>query len=228
MFNFFKRKKMVQPRIIEMTEKFRTHNGCLLCHMENVIVTHYIDGLLYERVNDGNVRKELAKARGYCPEHAEMLMRTGDALGNAILYADQLKKLQKDLTKVHSNSDADRIDKWFDHKQCPVCIHKKRYRKNFIEYFVEGLDSEAFRASLEFGSGLCLKHLSLVLKKIEESEDFQYILKLHREKYKNLAEELDEFIRKNDYRYRDEGFGKERNSWLRAIKTFIGFIPEKY
>ncbi len=34
--------------------------------------------------------------------------------------------------------------------------------------------------------------------------------------------ELDEFIRKNDYRFRDEPWGQERDAWLRALNALAG------
>ena len=34
--------------------------------------------------------------------------------------------------------------------------------------------------------------------------------------------ELDEFIRKNDYRFMSEGFGSEGDAWIRAIERLSG------
>jgi hypothetical protein len=37
-----------------------------------------------------------------------------------------------------------------------------------------------------------------------------------------LRAELGEFIRKNDYRFINEGFGAERDAWRRAVATGAG------
>ena len=45
---------------------------------------------------------------------------------------------------------------------------------------------------------------------------------IHRKKLEGLREELTEFIRKNDYRFKDEVMGAEGDSWRRAIVRLIG------
>jgi hypothetical protein len=40
-----------------------------------------------------------------------------------------------------------------------------------------------------------------------------------------LVDHLDEFIRKSDYRFRDEAWGEERDAWLRAIAALVGTQP---
>jgi len=45
---------------------------------------------------------------------------------------------------------------------------------------------------------------------------------IHREKLESLHRELAEFIRKNDYRFKDEGFGTESDSWKRAVHKLTG------
>jgi len=48
------------------------------------------------------------------------------------------------------------------------------------------------------------------------------MLKIESQKIGNLRKELDEFERKHDYRFTKEGFGKEGDSWIRAIEKMIG------
>ena len=48
------------------------------------------------------------------------------------------------------------------------------------------------------------------------TESVQVLLELASDRWGKLPDELTEFIRKNDYRFSKEGFGEERDSWLRA------------
>ena len=43
------------------------------------------------------------------------------------------------------------------------------------------------------------------------------LLSLESEKLNKLRTELNEIIRKNDYRFRNEEWGAERDAWLRAL-----------
>jgi len=47
-------------------------------------------------------------------------------------------------------------------------------------------------------------------------------LKIEAAKVKSIIEELKEFERKHDYRFSKEKFGKEGDSWIRAIEKLIG------
>ncbi len=43
--------------------------------------------------------------------------------------------------------------------------------------------------------------------------------------WSRLNDELEEFLRKNDYRFQKEPFGAERDSWQRAISALSGQLP---
>jgi hypothetical protein len=48
-------------------------------------------------------------------------------------------------------------------------------------------------------------------------ENAERLLKMESEKLSKLKTELNEIIRKNDYRFRNEEWGAERDAWLRAL-----------
>jgi len=66
-----------------------------MCEAEQRDSHQYLDTLLYENVNDGNLRAHLIKSGGFCGRHARMLLQFGDGLGTAILYMDQIKAVLK-------------------------------------------------------------------------------------------------------------------------------------
>ncbi len=56
-----------------------------------------------------------------------------------------------------------------------------------------------------------------------ESKAISETLILHRAgRLRALLEELEEFLRKLDYRYAHESKGEEQTSWIRAVETFVG------
>ncbi len=48
--------------------------GCPLCRLEARVAERYLDFLLWERVNDPDLRQNLRQARGFCRDHAWMLV----------------------------------------------------------------------------------------------------------------------------------------------------------
>jgi len=67
--------------------------GCPLCHLRYQAAQRYLRNLLWENVNDAEIRGHLVRALGFCPGHAWQLQRTeealwADGLGTGIIYED--------------------------------------------------------------------------------------------------------------------------------------------
>jgi hypothetical protein len=78
------------------------------------------------------------------------------------------------------------------------------------------------RCAFNACSGLCVPHLLFVLGATLDHDVRQYIVETHRTKYSALLRELEEFCRKHNYRHDGEGFGKEGDSWERAVNMIVG------
>jgi hypothetical protein len=87
---------------------------------------------------------------------------------------------------------------------------------------LEGLAHEEMRAALEASPGLCVPHFLIALDRTRDPERQQYLIRLEEKRFRELLGELQEFCRKNDYRFRKEGFGKEGDSWARAVRMLTG------
>jgi hypothetical protein len=64
--------------------------------------------------------------------------------------------------------------------------------------------------------------LVLALKKCKNKKFGKELVDIEIGKISGLIAELKEFMRKHDYRFSKEKFGKEGNSWIRTIEKFIG------
>ena len=68
-------------------------SGCPLCRLSTDTAERYLDAVLWELVNDVEVRAELNRAHGYCQQHGWLLVRAGASLGVAILMRDVVRTL---------------------------------------------------------------------------------------------------------------------------------------
>ena len=205
-----------------LLETMREVPGCVLCELESQHLQHYLSNLLHENVNDPGLRQKLAASGGFCHRHAHILASCHDALGVAILYQEQVSGFCRFLEK-----SAKKSVKSFNHKtrekySCPACLAEQNYRLSKIKTFLEWLGDDELRAAFEGGPGFCREHLLAVLTEVGNQDVYSYIVDLHLKKFSTLLGELKEFIRKNDYRFVQEGFGKEKDSWLRAVKMLVG------
>jgi len=218
-----KRKHMPYYKVLEAMQKAE---GCGLCDLEMGDMRRYFDVLAYEFVNDTGVRAELTKARGYCHRHAQMLLEQKERLGTAILYHEQVGLFVKYLKRTGGPSRKKVLEgegkAWVEHERCPACRVQEESRESRLGAFIAGLGEADMRKALEAGAGLCAAHLLWAMGRAPNAEVRGYLREVHVGKLGALMEELSEFMRKNDYRFSHEGFGKEGDSWLRAVKTMTG------
>jgi len=221
-----KRKPEKHLPYFRVLEAFQKAKGCAMCEMETASTRRYLDSILYESVNDPGVRANLIRSKGYCLRHAHLLLGFQDGLGTAILYQDQVRLfldflagLQGMKAKVLRKMGA---AQWDRHQTCPACRLQIEGRQYHTDVLLEGLAHEEMRAALEAGPGLCVPHFLLTLERTRDAERQQYLIRLGEKRFRELLGELQEFCRKNDYRFRKEGFGKEGDSWIRAAKMIVG------
>lgn len=74
--------------------------GCPVCRVATQSARRYLDGFLYEQVNDPEVRAGLVKSRGFCSHHAWMLTQFHDTLGVAIVYRHLVQGLVHDYHAI--------------------------------------------------------------------------------------------------------------------------------
>jgi len=206
-------------------DAFRAARGCALCELELASIRRYFKDLLYESVNDPKVRSNLLSSKGYCRVHARVLASFRDGLGTAILYQDQVRLFLSFLDELEQRAPR-RIPKaaagWRPEQRCPACRIQLQSRERHVSIFVKGLVYEEMVSALKESPGLCVPHFLAAVKAAANTPCRQPLIAIERQKFEELLGDLEEFCRKHDYRYSDEPFGKQGDSWLRALRMLAG------
>lgn len=171
-----------------------------------------------EFVNDPRCRETLRKARGFCSGHAALLAELGDALAVAILYGDLA-----DQTRMRwmAGVGRPRFGKprlnGSTRVPCPACGYAEEAERRYTRALADNLGVEAVWQALVADDGLCVAHAeqTMALAKPEHAASFR---DLQAGKLAVLQAELEEIVRKNDYRFRGEPWGAEKDAWLRALR----------
>lgn len=199
---------------------------CALCALEAESLKRYFETLLYEMVNDPKVRRELARSKGYCHRHAHMLLDCRSGLGTGILYQDQVRAFIEYLTAFSSTrlrrGPVKTAREWNAHDGCPACRVQMQSRERSVSVFLERITEPEMCGAFERSTGFCVPHFFIVAESAKAAEVRAYITRVQRGKYAELARDLAEFERKNDYRFTHEAMGKEGDSWSRAVKMLAG------
>lgn len=222
--------------------------GCAVCRLKADSADRFLDGLLYESVNDPRVRHEVSQARGFCHLHAWGLVRAGRSLGVAILLRDVLRRTCADLERATFRAPAllsvRRVQEALDARQpsaataelvarlepqapCPACVWAEKMEDIYVEGLLKHLLGEGgLLAAYESSDGLCLPHLRQALAQVRDERAFEALVAAQRAIWERLVGDLSEFIRKNDHRFHDEPWGEERDAWLRAVAALAGARPD--
>ena len=72
-------------------------DGCPFCTLLVSALERYFATVLYEQVNDIDLRATLRASQGFCAAHGEMLRQARSALGSAIIHRDLLNTLARSL-----------------------------------------------------------------------------------------------------------------------------------
>ncbi len=236
----------------DLLEAFQ-QTGCPVCWLVQRDVERSLAHFFYESVNDPDIRARLRKSLGFCRTHAWLSVnaRVGDALGIAIIYQDILTNLLRDLPSEalpEAPEDVRTDPKIYDRllrrtpfrlkklvdlalkaltprQRCPGCEQEEISTRLAIETLVKSLRKTGFIHGLKASGGLCIPHLKLALKQVHDPSAYTVLLEISRENLDALRAELAEFIRKNDYRFREEPVGPEGNSWKRAVARVVGEQP---
>lgn len=222
---------------------------CPVCSLGHAAARRNVNTLIYEGVNDYGLRATLRESLGYCHEHAWMLPEAGEsaALGIAIVHRDLLNTVRQLLDKVAYDQSQKRQLRSFvadaispDDKTartsnsarylttkapCPACNNRDKIEELALKSIIDALkkDDEQMIGALKSSDGLCLPHLRHALESAQSAQAFETLVRLSQEQIAGLIHELDEFIRKNDHRFRDEKITeRERESWRRALSRAVG------
>jgi len=218
--------------------------GCAACRLRADTADRFLDGLLWESVNDPDKRDRIRRAQGFCYEHAWALVRISASLGVAIITRDVLQSLLKiveeapfrspsslSLRRVQqalgsrqpSAATAELVARLEPRAACPACVWVEKMEDIVLDTLVGGLlGGDGLLAAYEESDGLCLPHFRRALTRVRDRAVFESLVKAQRAIWERLVAHLSESIRKSDHRHLDEAWGEEAGAWLRAIAALVG------
>lgn len=215
--------------------------GCPVCRLKADAVDRFLDGLLWESVNDPGQRRKIRRAQGFCRDHAWALVRTSASLGVAIITRDVLQDLLRAVEGLSSRSDDSVLGRvWgaLGHGEpalaahlepradCPACVWVEKVEDAILSTLVEGLLGEdGLLADYEASEGLCLPHFRRAVARVRDRKVLEALVNGQRVIWGRLVAQLDESIRKSDHRFLEEEWGEETGAWLRAIAALVGPRP---
>ncbi|HHF98828.1 MAG TPA: hypothetical protein ENL39_05010 [Candidatus Aerophobetes bacterium] len=208
------KKAFYDSTYFELLDAIKEEESCPICSLVEKSESRYITSLFYELVNDYKVRERLRNSYGFCPEHARLARKLGNPLGIAIIYEDICSTIVEHMERGK--------EFFLPGKGCPVCELVNEAENRYIQTFLKSFSSKDFQKIYKQGFGLCMYHFLLVYSELSSREEKNILREYQLNKLREFSVQLTEFIRKHDYRFSREGFGKEATSWRRIVGKIAG------
>jgi hypothetical protein len=215
-------------------------HACPLCVLVERIERKAVDLFLYDQVNDISRRDALRASRGLCLHHTAMLAEGRSALGIAILSRDILRAMTAELEnaapgdtaalgwlrdRLGAGAGAQLATRIGPQAPCPMCDERPRIEAPLIAGLLRNFGDESFAAAFDECGGLCRAHLAGALQAADAASARALAIR-QAAAWRRLEAELDEFIRKHDFRFQGEVLDAERDVWRRALRLASGWYAE--
>ncbi|MGN0383676.1 MAG: DUF6062 family protein [Eubacterium sp.] len=229
---------------IPVKEAYSHDCECPLCNMYNAIEKSVIEFVMGPSYMEDDIRAATDKT-GFCKEHARQLMACENRLGMALILSTHLKKTNSDIAKL---SAADKPSTLFHKKDfssllnyidnldnsCYVCDRVDAVFDRYIAtiYHLWKTDKE-FKKTYETSKGFCTKHYAELIrgaskhfnsKQLDEFTDVTN--KLYYENMERIREDINWFINKFDYMYRNEPWKNSKDALPRTLTKVNGIMDE--
>lgn len=207
------------------------HEGCAVRGLVEQSGHGYLKTLLYEMVNDPGVQSAFRSSAGPCGRRAYRMLDLGDGLGAAILYQAAVKALRSTLSELDDGSpsslsalprrgtEAPAFPE--PGSGCMACGVEYKAEDRYLGALLRGAEDGSLSGALEGPGVVCLRHLS----RASALRDGRLPKTLSERASQRLAEleaDLEIYVQHNDYRYRDEPWGKERDCLPQTVRFLYG------
>ena len=115
-----------------------------------------------------------------------------------------------------------RIDEAAFFLDCPFCLRQAEIEQDLVQELLIMLSFEEFQTKISASTGFCLPHFTRASREAKSVGQRVALLECQRTCLQRTMEELEELVRKHDYRFLKEPRGEEMTSWRRAAELLVG------
>ncbi len=230
---------------IPVNEAYEADCECPLCYIKQTLEEKAIDFTMGPSYMEDDVR-EVTDEIGFCSHHISKLYNNQNRLGLALMLKSHMDKTKKHIENLNSKSTNSSSVFRKKKEQAPVVSYIKNLENscficdkinNTFERYIATIftlykSDSNFREKFSHIKGYCTNHYGLLYDKsknylrgqVEESfiKDLNTI---YLENFMRVRDDLDWFIDKFDYRFKDAPWKNSKDALIRTlIKTNGTFV----
>lgn len=227
---------------IPVNDAFNESCECPLCAMYEKLEADMLYFVLDNSYMEDDIRKE-TNEHGFCQKHYQKLMLADNRLGVALMLQTHMQKVHKDLQKLTKShaiaakkglfgkpvaTTESRVSAYTQHQRhsCYICNRIESTFNLYLDtFFYLWKKDEAFITKVKNSQGFCIHHFAalhdLASKKLNDKElktFLSILIPLQETNLERVLEDLNWYVTKFDYRYKDEPWKNSKDAIIRAIK----------
>ncbi len=237
---------------IPVNEALEQDGECLFCTLNKKLESDILNYILGPSYMEEDIRGETDKL-GFCKKHYAQMYGEQNRLGVALMVDTHLKHVREELKKLLDAEQAKKPAKKGLFKKadeggseltaylteledsCYACNRMNVRMKSYIDTFFHLWKREPeFKEKIRNSKGFCLEHFNMVLsegkKRLDDAKYAELLsvtAPLELKQLDTIQEDVDWFIQKFDYRFKDEPWKNSKDALPRAIQRLSALTVEE-
>lgn len=225
--------------------------GCPICRIGRLGAKRALESFLWENVNEPDVRQGILDAYGFCPAHSRVMVAqeistSSIPLGANIIYehlgrvvAGELKGLRPGTAsgalRGLFRQPGKRSGPLYPRGACPACTSEANAASNSLHVLCEELERQHKEGDVRdhylASDGICLAHIRDASE--QHAARFPKAVALLIDdtvrRLESQSRDMKEYIRKNNWTYRDEKLTEDEDTaWRKTLAFFTGLPGESF
>lgn len=193
--------------------------GCAVCDHLVGAAYDFFAQWQYALASNEAAQGQFAHEHGFCPLHMWQLHAVSSPLGESIGLARLVERTSESLKRTN---DFPTSQPPAAHEQdCRVCHLLSQAEASYIVRLAAFLDEDNGRDTYSRSQGVCLRHLALLLPKVNEGTG-KFLRREAIRHFDECAEEMQSYAVKREALRRTLGHKNEEDAHLRALIHFTG------
>ena len=217
--------KVISKSFSELLDAFKK-DGCPICNLDYSNIDSYFSSILYESVNDPDVRKKLRNSFGYCREHSiqfiQLVEKSYNRFGASIIIADVASEIIKELDRLSKLSLKELKKVKATNHRCPACIYQENHEHIYYFEITSNLENDDFFNKYLKSDGFCQAHLLGLIKIIKDPLKRIKIIENQKLKFSILINDMNAFVKKHSGQNSQKITSDEAEAFKKAIRHIVG------
>ncbi len=233
---------------IPVNDAFAEGSECPICMMYRELEKNAVDFTMGPSYMEDDIRMETDKI-GFCTEHTRKLLKKENKLGLSLVLHTHMMKTSKDIEELAKSAtgksslfkkkDISGLTNYLKklNTSCYVCnkIEDTFHRYIRTVHYLWAND-ENFRTKYERSKGFCVAHYEALITQAQTNlsgakldEYIESTTRIYLENMRRVEGDLEWFINKYDYRYKDEPWKNSKDALPRSVTktaTMEGNVEE--